>query len=110
MRRSASAASWISLTARLSYTAFGSSPCADDAAAQDEDVHVVVLDALMRRICIVAQPRTDPLDPVRCHRRADAAAADDDAALGPMFPQRRADCLGVVGIIDRAVIVGTNVE
>src|SRR5207244_13307813 len=59
--------------------------------AQAEHVHVVVVDALMGRIGIVAHPGPDAFDLASGHADADPAAADDDAALGPAVPDRVAD-------------------
>src|SRR5882724_2882680 len=42
---------------------------ADDLRPEAEDVHVVVLDALMRRIGVVADRGTNPVDLAGGHRR-----------------------------------------
>src|SRR6476469_5375783 len=54
---------------------------ADHPRAEDQDVHVVVLDPLMGGVAVVAQPRADAGELVGRHRGADAAAADEHAAL-----------------------------
>ena len=54
---------------------------ADDAGAEGEDVHVVVLDALARRVRVVADGGADAADLVRRHGGADARAADEDPAI-----------------------------
>src|SRR5262249_58707586 len=54
---------------------------ADDPGAEDEDVHVVVLYALVRRVRVVADRGPDPGDLVRGHRRSHAAPAEQHAAL-----------------------------
>ena len=54
---------------------------ADYPAAHHQHVHVVVLDALVRRIMIVAQPGAHSRDFVGCHRSAHAAATNKDSAL-----------------------------
>ena len=77
---------------------------------EDEHVHVVVLDALVRRVGVVAQPGADAGHPVRRHRRAHAAAAHDDAAVGAVPAQGGADRLGVVGVVDRLVAARPDVE
>ena len=53
----------------------------DDLGAEAEHVHVVVLDALVRRVDVVADRRADPGDLAGGDRGADARAADEDAAL-----------------------------
>src|SRR5262249_50362277 len=50
-------------------------------AAHAQDVHVIVLDPLPGREVVVDQRRTDTLDLVGAHGRADTAAADRHAAL-----------------------------
>lgn len=55
---------------------------ADDAGAEAEHVHIVVLDPLVRRVGIVAQAGAGSADLVGRYTGADAAAADNDAALG----------------------------
>src|SRR5262249_51655922 len=53
----------------------------DDSAAHAEDVHVVVLDALVSRVVILHQTRPDARNFVSAHGRTDSATADGDAAL-----------------------------
>src|SRR5512138_2065481 len=55
---------------------------AHDARAEREDVHGVVLDALVSGVVVVAQAGQDARDLVRGRRGADAAPADDDRPLG----------------------------
>jgi len=52
----------------------------DRPAPHAQDVHVVVLDALACREVIVHQRGADAAHLVRAYRRADATAADTDAA------------------------------
>ena len=54
---------------------------ADDPGPERQDVHVVVLHALVRRVRVVADRRPDPADLVGRDGRADARAADQDAAV-----------------------------
>ena len=83
---------------------------ADDATAEHEHVHVVVLDALVRRVRVMAETSANARNPVRDHRRADAAAAEEDAALGPRLADGRGDGLRVVGIVHRILAVSTHVD
>jgi hypothetical protein len=83
---------------------------ADHAPAQHEHVHVVVLDTLMRRIGVVAQPGADAGHLVGGHRGADAAAAQQDAAFGVVPLQRGAHRLGEVRVVDRLVAVRPDVQ
>ena len=72
----------------------------DDARADAEDVHVVVLDALVGRERVVAGGRTHARHLIRRHAGADATAAEEHAAVVPrrQWPRHR---LGEVGIVDR---------
>jgi 6-phosphogluconolactonase len=70
------------------------------ARPEHEDVDVVVQDALRRRIGIVAQPGANAGHLVGGHARADATAADDEAALGAPAQDGVADRFGVVGIVN----------
>ena len=67
----------------------GSGPITRDAERQD--VHVVVLDALVGRVRVVADRGPDAADLVRGHARPDAGAADQDAAVGLAVADRVAD-------------------
>jgi hypothetical protein len=73
---------------------------ADDTAAEHQHVHVVVLDALMRRVGVVANASADPRQLVDRDTGANAATANHDAAVGLAFDHGEADFFGVVGIID----------
>ena len=83
---------------------------ADDASAQHQHVHVVVLDALVRRVGVVTQTGANPGDAIGSHRCADATAADDDAAVGAIVLERGRDGLGAVGVVNRLGAVGADVE
>ena len=72
---------------------------ADDSGAQREDVHRIVLDALVRGEGVVAERGSDPGELVRRDRRADAAAANDHAALGAPVEDGARDGGGEVGIV-----------
>jgi len=53
----------------------------DGSSAHAKDIHVIVLDALPGREMVVDQTGADTLDLVGAHRRANAAAADREAAI-----------------------------
>src|SRR5258708_27592451 len=46
--------------------------------------------SLVRRICVVAHPGANSIQFICRHARADAAATDENAALGLAVPHRRA--------------------
>lgn len=69
------------------------------AGTENEHVHIVMLDALVGRVDIVADPGANPFNFVRCNGCTDAAAADQDASLGLSIVYGVADGTGVVGII-----------
>ena len=83
---------------------------ADHAAAEHEHVHVVVLDALVGGVGVVAQAGAYAGDAVGRHRGADAAAAQDDPAIGAMLAQRGAHRRGVIRVIDALAAVGADVQ
>ena len=72
----------------------------DHLGAEAEHVHVVVLDALVRGVDVVADRRADPDELARRHGRADAGAADEHAALGTAVENRVAQLLRLVRIVD----------
>ena len=83
---------------------------ADDARAEAQHVHVVVLDRLMRGVGVVAHRRANAGELVRGNRDAGAAAADDDAALGLPVAQGVGDRFGGIGIIHRRGRMGAEIE
>src|SRR6202008_3516243 len=52
-----------------------------DPRAQTQYVHIIVLDALVRRIVVVKKPCTNAGDLACCDRHADAATTDDNPTL-----------------------------
>ena len=83
---------------------------ADDARAQHDDVHVVVFDALMRGIRVVAHGRAHAGDLAGGDRRADAAAANQHAALRQAVGDRETERERVVRIVDGLRRVRADVE
>ena len=83
---------------------------ADDAGAEDDDVHVVVFDALMRGIRVVAHGRAHAGDLAGGDRRADAAAANQHAALGQAVGDREPERERVVRVVDGIRRVRADVE
>ena len=82
----------------------------DDPAAQNQDVHVIVLDTLVRGIDVVADGGAHALYLVRGDRSADTTAADQHSALGPTVGHRSSDRFGVIRIVDRCRRVGPHVD
>src|SRR2546428_733782 len=72
---------------------------AHDASAQDEHVHVVVLDPLVGRVGVVADGGPHAGQLVGGDRRPHPAAADEDAALPPALAHGQADRLREVGVV-----------
>src|SRR5262249_35897559 len=81
-----------------------------DPPAEHEDVHVVVFHTLVRRVRIVADRRADAGKLVGGDACADAAPADEDAALGASADHRRADGFGEVRIVHGLGGVGSHVQ
>src|SRR5215208_2860865 len=78
---------------------------------QAEHVHVVVLDALVRGVGVVADRGADPGELARRKRRADARAADEHASLGVAGTDRFADLPRLVRIVDPdAAVVGAEID
>src|SRR4030095_2836157 len=73
---------------------------ADDARAEHEHVHIVMLDALTGRIAVMAYRRANPWELVGRYRRADAAAADQHASFRLAGSERLSHRFGEVRIID----------
>jgi hypothetical protein len=73
----------------------------DNPAAQAKDVHVVVFNALVRRIGIVAERRVDSRDFVGGDAGPYPAAADDDAALSAPIQHLAGDSFRIIRIIFR---------
>src|SRR3990172_4418676 len=82
----------------------------DNARAQAEHIHVVVLDSLPRREGIVADRRAHTRDLVRRYRSAHAAPAEEQPAIGLAPHHRLAHRLGEVRVIDRLLAVRAQVE
>src|SRR5579885_635130 len=80
-----------------------------DLGAEAEHVHVVVLDALVRAVGVVADRRADAGELAGGDGRAHSRAADEDAARGLAALDRLADLARLVGIVD-AHRVGVRAE
>src|SRR6266545_1442103 len=83
---------------------------ADDARAEHEHVHIVMLDALTSRIAVMTYRRANPRDLVGRYRRADTAAADQHGSFRLAIDQRLTHRLGEVRIIDRLGAVRALVD
>ncbi len=79
-------------------------------ASKHQNVHVVVLDSLVRRVRIVAQAGADSAELVRRKRCADTASADQDPAVRFAAAQCLGDSLGEIGIVRRRGIERAKVE
>src|SRR5512132_170534 len=83
----------------------------DYAGPDAEDVHIVVLNALMRRIGVVADRPTDTCEFAGSYRGAYARAADQNPALSIAASDRVGDLPRLVGIVDhRLGLVGSEVD
>src|SRR5262249_332796 len=68
-------------------------------ASHTKNIHVIVLDSLLRREVVVDQRRANASDFVRADRSAHTAAADCDAALDFLSGHRLSQRQDVVGIV-----------
>src|SRR5664279_1332569 len=83
----------------------------DHLGAEAENVHVVVLEALMRGIRVVADRGPDTGDVAGGDRRADTGATDENAALGPAVVDGVPELPRLVGVVDaNRVGVGAEVD
>src|SRR5438105_5004340 len=73
---------------------------ADDLGAETEHVHVVVFDALVGGVRVVADRGADPGQLAGRDRGADARTAHEHRALGVAALDRLADLARLVGIVD----------
>ena len=78
---------------------------ADHPGAEREHVHVVVLDALMGGIGVMANRRSDAADLVRRNARTDPGAADQDPALDRAITERKREAECEVRVV--VVRIGT---
>ena len=83
---------------------------ADDPGAEAEDIGVVVLDTLGGGIHIVAEGGTNPGHFIRGHTGADAAAAQEDAAVRLLLQHGVTDRFREIGVIHRIGGVGAQVQ
>ena len=74
--------------------------CTDDFRPDAEHVHVVVLDALVRGVRVVADRRADARQLACCDGGADAGSAHQHAALRVSLEDRVAELLGLVRVVD----------
>ena len=83
----------------------------DDPRAEREDVHVVVLDALVGGVRVVAHGGTDAGQLVRRDRGPDARPTDEDAAIGLAGLDGAPEPLGEVRVVvSRVGAVATEVD
>src|SRR5689334_8651753 len=73
---------------------------ADDLRPEAEHVHVVVLDALVCGVHVVADRGADTRQLARGDRCADAGAADEHATLGGAAEDRLSDLACLIGVVD----------
>src|SRR5579884_2172302 len=83
---------------------------ANDTRSERQNIHVVVLDALVRRIGVVAQSGADAGQFVGSYRCAHPAAADQDATLGAPVQQLESKFFRVIWIIDGLCVVRAEVN
>src|SRR5262245_39875590 len=72
----------------------------DHSGADAEDVHVVVLDSLVRGVRVVADRGPDTSELAGRDRGADSRAADEDTAISAPVLDRLADLGRLVGVVD----------
>ena len=83
---------------------------ADHPPAKTKHVHVVVVDALSRRIRIVANACPDSTHRVGRDAGPHPTSADEDPTLGSALLKCSAQRPGVIGIIDRRSVMGATID
>src|SRR5271163_2276122 len=83
---------------------------ADDAATEHQDIHVVVLDALMRGIGVVADGGANAVNFIGGHADANTAAAHEHATVGLAIGDGVTDEFGEVGVVGGVFVERANVE
>ena len=83
----------------------------DFAAADDQHVHVVVLDALVRRVGVVTYSGADSRDLARGDRGADPGAAHEDGTLRLAAANCLRDLARLVRVVDaRLRPIGAQID
>src|SRR5437870_2086288 len=88
-------------------------PCDFDTnhpRSENENVHVVMLDPLVGRICVRAVAGPDAVDLIGGYYGPYSAATDKDAALGPALGDLFAEGSGKVRVIARLHVVSAHVD
>ena len=83
---------------------------ADDASSENQNVYLIMLDALARGIAVVTQAGANAGDFIGGNRSADTAAANEHAPLGFAVENDFRQCLGIIWIIDRCVTGCADVD
>ncbi len=81
-----------------------------DAGPETQDVHVVVLNSLVGSVCIVAHGGSDAWNLVGGNQHASAAAAHQQAPLGPTVGEAGGHRLSRVRVVDRCGQMGAEIE
>lgn len=71
----------------------------DDAAAQHEDVHIVMLHALMGRVNVMAESGANAVEFIGRDGSADTRAAEENASVGSAIQNGAPNLRGVVGVV-----------
>ena len=82
---------------------------ADDASPENQNIHVVVLDALVGGVGIVAESRSHSPDLIGRHRCANTAAAYQNTTLTHSCDDRLANECSIVRVVHRNRRVSTEV-
>lgn len=83
---------------------------ADNARSENQDVHVVVLNALMSGIAVMANCRPDADQFVGGNTGTDPAAADQHTTFGPSVQNGTADGLSEIGVVGGIFVEGADIQ
>ncbi len=81
----------------------------DHPTAEDEHVHVIVLDALVRRVGVVTEAGANTRNFIRGNARAHTAPTHEHATLSLTVQDCLADLLRVIRVVDRRFVVRAEI-
>ena len=82
----------------------------DDPSTNAQDIHVIVLHALMRRVGVVTNRRADARNLVGRDTHPLTAAANDDPAICPPVDQLAGDRHSKIGIVAALLGMGSTIQ
>jgi hypothetical protein len=82
----------------------------NDSCSQDQDIHIVMLNALMGRVAIVTDSRSYPRNLVNGDGGAYAASAYQYSSVCLVVKNRHSQSLGIIRIIGWLTVMSPNIQ